>query len=97
MATIIGIAGSTRTASFNTTLLRAAAELIPVDCHLEIASIKDIPLCNSEFEASDGITNAVVELKGASKVFDASGKMVDDQIKERLQRYMSDFAAFVVG
>lgn len=183
MATIIGIAGSTRTASFNAALLRTAVALAPVDCHLEIASIKDIPLYNGDLEASEGIPNAVAELKdrianadglllatpeynnsvpgvlknaidwltrppadikrvfgnrpvgiigatpgmggtrlaqtawlpvfrtlgarvwfggtlyvgGASKVFDTSGRMIDDQMKERLQRYMSGFAAFVVG
>lgn len=183
MTTIIGIAGSTRTGSFNGALLRAAAELAPVDCRLEIASIKGIPLYDGDFEASEGIPNAVAELKdrivhgdglllvtpeynnsvpgvlknaidwltrppadiervfgnravgiigatpgtggtrlaqsawlpvfralgarvwfggtlyvgGARKVFDASGKMVDDQMRGRLQRYMSGFAAFVAG
>ena len=183
MATIIGIAGSTRAASFNAALLRAAVELAPVDCRIEIASIKGIPLYDGDFEASEGIPNAVAELKerianadglllvtpeynnsipgvlkntidwltrppvdikrvfgnravgiigatpggggtrlaqtawlpvfrtlgarvwfggilyvgGANRIFDASGKMVDDQMKERLQRYLSGFAAFVAG
>lgn len=183
MTTIIGIAGSTRTASFNTALLRAAAELAPVDCRLEIASIKQVPLYDGDLEAGAGIPQPVAALKdrianadglllatpeynnsvpgvlknaidwltrppadikrvfgnravgiigatpgaigtrmaqtawlpvfralgarvwfggtlyvgGASKVFDGSGRLVDEQIRERLQRYMSGFTTFVAG
>ncbi|MFQ5937661.1 MAG: NADPH-dependent FMN reductase, partial [Acidiferrobacterales bacterium] len=34
---------------------------------------------------------------GASKVFDDSGKLVDEEIRERLKSYMSGFAAFVAA
>jgi chromate reductase len=33
----------------------------------------------------------------ASKVFDASGKLVDDAIRERLRKYMEGFTAFIAG
>ncbi len=181
MTTIIGIAGSTRTGSLNAALLRAAAELAPVDCRLEIASIKGIPLYDGDSEAREGIPNTVAELKdriasaeglllvtpeynssipgvlknaidwltrppadirrvfgnravgiigatpgavgtrmaqtawlpvfralgarvwfggtlyvsGAKKVFDTSGRLVDEQIRERLQGYLSGFVEFV--
>jgi NAD(P)H-dependent FMN reductase len=36
-------------------------------------------------------------VSGARKVFDASGSLVDEHIRERLQRYMSGFAALVAG
>jgi chromate reductase len=63
MKTIIGIAGSVRTASFNAALLRAAAEAAPAGCTVEIASIKEIPLYNGDLEASDGLPDAVARLK----------------------------------
>jgi chromate reductase len=63
MTTIIGIAGSLRTASFNSALLRAAAELMPPDSQLEIATIKGIPLYDGDFEAAEGIPQQVAALK----------------------------------
>ncbi|MFQ6022134.1 MAG: NADPH-dependent FMN reductase [Acidiferrobacterales bacterium] len=183
MTTIIGIAGSVRNGSYNAALLRAAADVVPQGCVLEIASIKDIPLYNGDLEASQGIPGPVTELKdrianagglllvtpeynnslpgvlknaidwltrpptdirrvfrdrsvgiigttpgalgtrlaqtawlpvfralgmrpwfgsqlyvgNASKVFDASGNLVEDDIRERLTAYMTGFAAFVAS
>lgn len=34
-------------------------------------------------------------VSGAHKVFDASGTLLDENIRERLQRYMTEFVAFV--
>ena len=34
-------------------------------------------------------------VSGAHKVFDASGTLLDEQIRERLQIYMTGFVAFV--
>lgn len=64
MNTIIGIAGSLRTASYNAALLRAAAEVASPGCRIEIASIRGIPLYDGDVEASDGVPPAVTELKG---------------------------------
>jgi chromate reductase len=57
MTTIIGIAGSLRTASFNHALLRAAAELMPPDSQLEIATIKGIPLYDGDLEVRTAFRN----------------------------------------
>jgi chromate reductase len=63
MTTIIGISGSLRRQSFNSALLKAAAEVMPQDIHLEIASIEGIPLYNGDIEAQEGIPSAVAQLK----------------------------------
>jgi chromate reductase len=63
MAKIIGISGSLRTGSYNTSLLRAAAAMMPPGVTLEIASIRDIPLYDGDVEANEGIPAAVEQLK----------------------------------
>ncbi len=63
MTKIVGISGSLRAKSFNSSLLRAAAELMPAGATLEVASIAGIPLYNFDVEASDGIPAAVTVLK----------------------------------
>lgn len=63
MTTIIGISGSLRRGSFNSMLLRAAAELAPEGTSIEIASIRDIPLYDGDAEAESGLPEAVKELK----------------------------------
>jgi len=63
MAFIVGISGSLRHGSFNSGLLRAAAELMPEGVTLEIAGIHDIPLYNGDVEASQGMPAAVTQLK----------------------------------
>lgn len=63
MTTIIGLSGSLRRQSFNTSLLRTAAELMPAGATLEIGSLRDIPLYDGDVEASEGIPDAVATLK----------------------------------
>ncbi len=63
MSTIIGIAGSLRKASYNAALLRAAADLAPPGCRIEVASIRGIPLYDGDVEAAEGVPPAVTELK----------------------------------
>ena len=62
MTTIIGISGSLRRQSLNSSLLRAAVDLVPAGVTLEIASIRDIPLYDGDLEAQ-GIPAAVSALK----------------------------------
>ncbi len=63
MASIIGLSGSLRRASFNAMLLRAASQLTPAGTTVEIASIRGIPLYDGDVEAAEGIPTAVQELK----------------------------------
>lgn len=63
MTKIIGIAGSLRAGSYNKSLLRAAAALMPPGATLEIASIQGIPLYDGDVESREGIPAAVQQLK----------------------------------
>lgn len=60
---LVGISGSLRKASFNTALLRAAAERKPAGVELVEATIHGIPLYDADIEAEDGIPEAVTRLK----------------------------------
>jgi len=64
MTRIVGIAGSLRKASFNASLLRAAASLMPQDATLSIGTIRGIPLYDGDVEAQ-GIPAPVSALKEA--------------------------------
>lgn len=65
MAKLLGISGSLRRQSYNTGLLVAARELLPVEHLLEIATLEGIPLYNADEEAASGIPAAVETLKAA--------------------------------
>ena len=62
MTTILGLSGSLRTGSYNSSLLRAAGALMPKDVTLEIGTIKGIPLYDGDVEAQ-GMPDAVLRLK----------------------------------
>jgi NAD(P)H-dependent FMN reductase len=70
MATIIGIAGSVRRASYNAALLRAAIELAPANLQIEVASIRGVPLYDGDVEEREGVPPAVAELKERIAVAD---------------------------
>lgn len=74
MTRIIGISGSLREGSFNASLLRAAAEVAPEGCTLDIATIKGIPLYNADVEESEGIPPGVSELK--DRIADSDGLLM---------------------
>jgi chromate reductase, NAD(P)H dehydrogenase (quinone) len=63
MTTILGISGSLRSGSLNSSLLRAAVNAMPQAAKLEIGSIKGIPLYDGDLEAAQGIPDAVAKLK----------------------------------
>ena len=47
---LVGMSGSLRKGSYNTMLLKAAAQLLPADVSMDIVSIKDIPLYNADLD-----------------------------------------------
>jgi NAD(P)H-dependent FMN reductase len=63
MITLVGISGSLRQGSYNTSLLRAAAALMPERAALRVATIRGIPLYDGDVEAADGIPAPVAALK----------------------------------
>jgi NAD(P)H-dependent FMN reductase len=65
MAKLIGLSGSLRKGSFNTALLRAAAELMPDGSELTVHTVHGIPLYDGDAEAAEGIPRAVTDLKEA--------------------------------
>ena len=65
MTKLIGLSGSLRGGSFNTALLRAAAELMPDGSELSVRTIQGIPLYDADAESANGIPAAVVDLKEA--------------------------------
>jgi chromate reductase len=65
MTTIVGISGSLRRGSYNSSVLRAAAALAPEDCEIRIETIAEIPLYNGDDEAANGVPPVVAKLKDA--------------------------------
>jgi NAD(P)H-dependent FMN reductase len=63
MTTIVGISGSLRKGSYNSMLLRAAAELAPQGVTIDVASLRDIPLYDGDVEKESGIPAAAAALK----------------------------------
>ncbi|MGA9343425.1 MAG: NADPH-dependent FMN reductase [Rhodanobacteraceae bacterium] len=65
MTTIVGFAGSLRSGSYNSALLRAARSMMPIGSRLEEGSIREFPLYNADDEFALGIPAAVSALKDA--------------------------------
>lgn len=66
---ILGFAGSLRYGSYNKSLLRAAAELLPENSELEIFDLIDIPMYNQDLDGQ--APSSVSEFKDKIKVADA--------------------------
>jgi chromate reductase len=65
MTKLIGLSGSLRQGSFNSALLRAAAELVPDGSEMTVRTIRGIPLYDGDVEAKEGIPAPVQALKDA--------------------------------
>jgi chromate reductase len=70
---ILGFAGSLRRASYNRSLLRAAAERAPADMAIQIFDLRDVPLYDGDVEA-EGDPEPVARFKQA--IADADGVLM---------------------
>ena len=59
---VLGISGSLRRGSYNTGLLRAAADLLPEGMSLELFDLREVPLFDADLE-SDGFPPPVQRLR----------------------------------
>ena len=62
---IVGISGSLRRGSLNTSLLRAAAGLMPAEAELTVNTLHGIPVYDADEEAAHGTPAPVAALKDA--------------------------------
>lgn len=62
---IVAISGSLRRRSYNTALLRAAAEQAPAGVDVELWPIGDVPMYNGDVEAAGGFPEPVARLRAA--------------------------------
>ena len=65
MTKLIGLSGSLRQRSFNSSLLRAAIELMPQGAEMTLGSIRNIPLYDGDLEDARGIPGPAQVLKDA--------------------------------
>jgi NAD(P)H-dependent FMN reductase len=65
MTKLIGLSGSLREASYNTSLLRSAAGIMPAGSELIVETIRGIPLYDADLEAAEGLPEKVTALKDA--------------------------------
>ncbi len=68
---MLGISGSLRRGSYNTRLLRIAAELAPEGVSVRLADISDLPLYNADVENEEGLPEPVERLR--SQIAEADG------------------------
>jgi NADPH-dependent FMN reductase len=62
---LVGLSGSLRQRSFNSSLLRAAVEMMPQGAEMTIGSIRDIPLYDGDLEDAQGVPGPAQALKDA--------------------------------
>lgn len=67
---ILGLSGSLRRASFNTGLLRAAAEVELDGVTIEVGSIRNVPLYDGDLEQANGLPPSVKTLQSQVQAAD---------------------------
>ncbi|QPF75678.1 NAD(P)H-dependent oxidoreductase [Roseateles sp. DAIF2] len=68
--TLLALSGSLRRASFNTALLRAAADLCPAGVRLELRTLHGVPVYDGDLEAEQGTPAPVLDLREAIRAAD---------------------------
>lgn len=68
---VLGVSGSLRRGSYNTELLRAAAEVAPQNMTVDIADISDLPVYNADIETEQGFPESVERFR--SQIAEADG------------------------
>lgn len=68
---VVGISGSLRRASWNTGLLRAAAELLPEGMALEIIDLAAVPMFNQDLDTPELLPEGVRQLRERIAAADA--------------------------
>lgn len=67
---IIAISGSLRAASYNTSLLRAVADLAPDTMAIDVVTLKGIPVYDGDDEDANGVPQIVVDLANKLRASD---------------------------
>lgn len=68
---VVGISGSLRAVSWNTGLLRAAAELLPQGMSLEMIDLAPVPLYNQDLDKPELLPDGVRQLRERIRAADA--------------------------
>lgn len=68
---VLGISGSLRRDSYNTALLRAAAEVAPSGMTIDVADLSEIPFYNADLEREGGFPGPVIRLRDQIGASDA--------------------------
>lgn len=68
---VLGISGSLRRSSYNTAVLRAAADLAPAGMAVSANTLHDVPFYNADYEKEHGYPEPVHELRSRMAAADA--------------------------
>lgn len=71
---VLGVSGSLRRDSYNTELLRVAADLAPPDVSIDVADIAAIPLYNADIEGDTGFPEPVERFR--AQIDSADGVLI---------------------
>jgi len=84
------MSGSLRRGSYNSALLRAAAELLPEGMTLDIVTLDDIPLYNEDLLSDAGFPESVQQLRARIADADAAVILLRVQIVQPIQKFLHE-------